>query len=40
MLAAKRRTGNSIVEALIVNFQAHPMEIAQGKPEQLMLLAS
>jgi hypothetical protein len=31
---------NPIVEALIVNFQAHAIEIAPPEPEQLMLLAS
>jgi DNA adenine methylase len=39
-VGGKEENRNPIVEALIVNFQAHAIEITPRKPEQLMLLAS
>ncbi len=39
-VGGKEKNRNPVVEALVVNFQVHVIEIATRKPEQLMLLAS
>jgi DNA adenine methylase len=39
-VGGKEENRNPVVEALVVNFQVHPAEMAARKSEQLMLIAS